>query len=246
MSKRARRFSPCFLLLAAVLAGGCSDDGAAPTNPSVAGSVSSTQPFSLSAVRANIILRGYLLDCVITGTAAGLPATGEERIMLAGPEAVTFEGQAGSLKNALTEVGSITIAGRPQGINTLLSLVWSSNYVPLGAIAGSGEYWLVREAPKAQPEVRVGDLLNKVVYTVYGNSQKILTKGRVEIGGSIDADTAATAILTEVWTTYNIANTIEKTETFRFRIDRQGNAALISKSLVLNNAPNDSTICKFG
>lgn len=244
--RQRSQWSSLVVLVVAALAGGCGGDSGSsdPFGPGGAPAVSSTATFPLSTVRANLVNRGYSFECKISGTMAGLPATGEETIELSVPEAVTFEGQAGALKNSLTEVGSITIAGRPQGISTLLALIVSSNYAPLGAIAGSGEYWVVTQSSPEQSEAKVGDLLNKTVYTVYANAQKILTKGRVEVGGSIDADIGSTAIFNSVWTTYNIANTVIRTEAFRYRIDTNGNVRLASKSLVENNASNDSIICR--
>ena len=239
MTVSPRRLAIAFVLSLAA----CGDSSNSSSSATTAAPTSATTTFPFDKAKANLVNSGYMVDCSLAGTLGGQAVTGRQTITQTPPVAVTFEGQAGALKSTLTEVGFLTINGRPEGINTKIETVVTSNYAPLGAIR-STDYWVVDGTPPVQATAKVGDLIAKTTYNVYASSQKFLTLGRVEVTGSIDADTSSSAIITWVATTFNIANTIFQTETTRFRMNQFGEVSFVSKAWNYNNSTQDALTCR--
>ena len=215
------------LALALTACGGGGGGGA----PAPSGPVASTLSFPLRAGLNTFRANGFSKTFNVTSTSpfsTGCNSTGSATITQ-GPanNASTLAGHPAVSAVAVT---SLTFASCTSTASTTTNF-YNPDYSDLGVVYGSGKYEIALTPFSIPNTVTVGSTGYVGRFTTYPNSSSTTSNGYQDISYVVGADTATTAIVTVVTSTYVLyisSYQLASTEQDKYRIDASGNLTLIS------------------
>ena len=182
--------------------------------------------FPLRAGNKALVSRGSTDNFVISGL-----CTGTATIVNGSTSAATFEGvtalqaQFTSTINFTQCTGFQAPSGPQMGSITRYYDVEAS---PLGSQATTGEYDKFETLPLVLPaSVKVGDTGEYAVLVQYADNTKAVVLGKARLSYLVEADSATTAFVTFIVTSFDNANALIDTGKWKYRIDGAGAMSLI-------------------
>lgn len=201
------------IVLATSLLVGCGGGGGSTGS---AAPVASTLAFPLQSGYHTLVANGLTKSFTISGTCSG---SGNKSSSPANT-AATFEG-ASALASTSTTTMSFTNC-TPASVASTSTVYSDTNYNPRG-FNSVGVNYAVYLTPLVIPAtVSVGNTAVLGTQTLYTDSTKSASGGRVDQSFVVEADTASTAIVNLISKVYNASGILTGTEQDRYRISSVG------------------------
>jgi hypothetical protein len=148
----------------------------------------------------------------------------------------TFEGQS-ALQRTTTVTGSFTANGTTFPLNGSTVDWVTTNYVPLGSVGTA--YEVVTGTPTLPTAVHVGDTGTVYTGNRYTTSAKTTLLGTVVTTYVVEADTAATVLVTFINTYKNTSNVTTRTTTSQLRVTTSNTYTRVKDTLLdITNSQN--------
>lgn len=189
--------------------------------------VASTNPFNVQAGLATMVTGGFGKLFTVSGSCSGTFNLADT----AATTSVTFESAAAF---SAIETGTLTLSGCTGSGTTTTTRYYSTTYTPVGT-SSTGSYGLVFVTTALPTAGHVGDTGTYGHVNLYTDNTKATSAGNQILTYSINADTAATAILNLITKTYNTSAVLTSTEQDFYRISATGTITPISLDVLYSN-----------
>jgi hypothetical protein len=186
--------------------------------------VTSVTSFPLQAAYKALVAAGYSANYTVSGT-----CTGTANTTTATPVTGTFEGSA-ALAVTSTLTASFTNC-TPASLALPGQNFYDSNYNLLGTVTSNAYAKFVTPMAPIPALVKAGDTGLLGSETVYTDSTKAVSAGKVDLSYVVATDTATTAMVTLILTSYNASSQPLLTQQVKYRITGDGMLTIVSNDL---------------
>lgn len=184
--------------------------------------ITSAASFALQRAYQARVAAGASDTLAVSGTCSG-----SSTIVMASPQAVTFEGAA-AVRTTQTNTLTLTNCSPSTLVITDQSYLDASS-TPLGASQVGLDYAKFSAASTPWPaSVKVGDTGTIATFTTYSNDTKAITTGRRVMSYVVEADSTTTAIVNVISKSYDLSDQLLLNQQVRYRIDSAGTLELVS------------------
>lgn len=227
----------CAVPIVLALLGGCGGGG---SSSSSSGSVTSSISFDLGQAKANLSANGVSQPVDVSGKVNSVDISGSGTITESPATASTFEGQT-ALRVTGSFSGSVSGGGQTIPLGVSAQVYATTNYVPLGEVLPSGEYWVAQAGSTSVPTtVKVNDTAVTAKFNRYSDSSKTTLLGTAVRSYVIEPDTSKTAIAKFLENEYDTSKTQVSSSQTSYRIDQFGSVTWLSEAETLYPASGNS------
>ena len=230
------------ILFSALVISACGGGGGDGSVTTSSATTTAIPTFPLAQAVANSLSSDRVIDYDLSGNTDSASVTGSGTITYSAAFETNFIGtdfeEQAALAQTVTTRGTETENGTTLPYVSTVTAYYTTNYDPLG-IDSIGSYCVVQGSPSYPSSVKVGDtgsLSSSDCYQDSSMAGKIGTDVAVYV---IEEDSATTAIVNIIVTTYSLSNRPVARSQSRSRIDQVGN--MVPLTLINTNYETSPT-----